>query len=399
MSSATQFAPPTTNILVRDTGTPPIPEAKAWLSAYDGACGPAIDLSQAAPGEAPPDRLLKALAAAAGAAESARYGSIFGDFGLRQALSDDMRRAYGAAPDPESLAITGGCNLAFMAAALAVAGAGDDIILPAPWYFNHQMTLQMLGVGVSPLPCLAPDGFVPDPARAEAMIGPRSRAIVLVTPNNPTGAIYPAPIIAKFNELCRKRGIFLILDETYRDFLPDDAGPPHDLFGQADWGANLIHLYSFSKSFAIPGHRLGAIACGGALMPEIGKILDSFQICPARAGQMALAGTMPELSDWRQAGRATINRRARVFRDTLAALSEWRIDSIGAYFAYLRHPFAQYSGQMVAQNLATRRGVLTLPGSYFGPGQEHHLRIAFANADATNLAQLARRFADLTFEH
>ena len=105
---------------------------------------------------------------------------------------------------------------------MALAKAGDAVLLPTPWYFNHQMTLDMLGIEAAPaaLPRRRP-ASCPDPDDAERADRRRSRAIVLVTPNNPTGAIYPPAVIERFAELCRRRGIWLVLDETYRDFLPD----------------------------------------------------------------------------------------------------------------------------------------------------------------------------------
>ena len=108
---------------------------------------------------------------------------------------------------------------------LALARAGDEVILPVPYYFNHQMWLDMQGIGTRHLPFRADRGGVPDPAEAAAMISPRTRAIVLVSPNNPTGAVFPAEVIGEFYKLARRHDIALILDETYRDFMPTDEAP------------------------------------------------------------------------------------------------------------------------------------------------------------------------------
>ena len=380
---------------VVDTGTPPIPAARAWMTRYDGAFGAPIDLSQAAPGSAPPRALLDRLAGAAGAPDAARYGAILGDEPLRAAYAGEVAALYGGDVAAGDVAITAGCNLAFLAAALAVARAGEAVLLPAPWYFNHQMTLNMLGIEARPLPCRAADGFVPDLATAERLIDERVRAIVLVTPNNPTGAIYPASVIAGFAALARSRGIALIVDETYRDFLGESAGRAHELLADPAWRDTVIQLYSFSKAYAVPGHRLGAITAGPAAMAGILKILDSFQICPARPGQAALAWAIEGLADWRAATRATINGRIDAFRTVVQACPGWAISSIGAYFAYVRHPFAGVPAERVAEALATGRGVLGLPGSYFGPGQDGHLRFAFANADEAAIATLPKRLAGL----
>lgn len=380
------------NPLLVDTGTPPIPEAKAWLAAYGGDAGPVIDLSQAAPGEAPPDLLLNALQQAAANPATAKYGPIRGEDRLRAVYADELSRVYGASIPANQSVVVSGCNQAFLMTVLAIAQAGNEIILPAPWYFNHKMALDMLGIAAVPLPCSADNGFVPRVADAEKLISPRTRAIVLVTPNNPTGAVYPPAIIAGFSALAKAHGLWLVLDETYRDFLPAKQLRPHDLL--ADAGGlpdHVVQLYSFSKAYAIPGYRLGAITAPDRLMPELAKVLDTVQICPPRIGQIALAETVQALLPWREINRVMIAARAAAFADAMRGMNDWQIGSIGAYFAYVKPPGAAGSAARTAQALALNKGVLTLPGRYFGPEQEDWLRIAFANATPEQLSGLAAR--------
>jgi len=382
------------NPLIADLALPPIPEAQSWTRSYDGAFGPLINLSQAVPGTPPHADLLAQLACAAGSADAARYGMIEGDLALREAYAAETAMQYGATIGAENVAITAGCNEAFAVAAMLGAQAGDEVILPTPWYFNHQTTLAMLGITPVALLARAENGFVPDPADARALITSRTRAIVLVTPNNPTGAIYPPATLAAFAALAREEGLWLILDETYRDFLADD-GAPHALFDAADWGDNLIALYSFSKSYAVPGHRLGAMIAGAQAIEGIVKILDNLQICPARTGQIALAWAIPNLRQWRAENRADILTRAGIFKDVIARHPGWKVQSIGAYFAYLRHPRPGTPATEIAERLARERGVLALPGSYFGPGQDDFLRVAFANVEAAQVAVLDARLEGL----
>jgi len=379
------------NPLVADVGSPPIPEAQGWTKRYDGAYGPLINLSQAVPGNPPHPAMLERLAATAGSPAGAQYGPISGDAPLKQAYAAELSRIYEGRIAPEDTAVTAGCNLAFFAAMMLLARHGDAVLLPTPWYFNHQMSLDMLGIEPRPLPCRPETGFVPRVEDAEALIDERVKAVVLVTPNNPTGAVYPAHVIEAFAELCRRRGIYLVIDETYRDFLPSGVNRAHGLFTGEEWRSAVIQLYSFSKSYAIPGHRMGAITADATLVEQIAKILDCIQICAPRTAQAALPWAIEGLREWREENRAEINRRAEVFRRALATLPEWRIESVGAYFAYLRHPFPDHAAQAVAERLATERGVLGLPGSYFGPGQERHLRVAFANVSADILAGLTER--------
>lgn len=389
-------APAPLNPDLIDTATPPILEAQGWAKAYDGRNGPLIDLSQAVPGSPPPAELLARLAEAAALPEQTRYGAITGDRILREAHAAESGSFYGAAISADQIAVTTGCNQAYVVTMMALARAGDNVLLPAPWYFNHEMTLNMLGVEPRPLPCDPAQGFVPDAATAERLIDERTRAVVLVTPNNPTGAVYPPATIAAFAELCRRRGIWLVLDETYRDFLPEGAGRPHELFAASDWQDSLIGLYSFSKAYAVPGWRLGAITTGETVLAQIGKVLDCVQISPVRAGQSALAWGIDGIRPWREANRAEINARAEIFRQAMAPLNGWQVLAAGAYFAYVAHPFEGVPAAEVVRRLVQERGVLALPGPYFGPGQERHLRVAIANVPAERIAELGERLKGFT---
>lgn len=379
-----------------DTGTPPIPEAQGWARAYDGSRGPLVDLSQAVPGSPPPDALLRKLADAAAEPGSTRYGGITGDASLREGYAAEISRIYGTAFAPAETAITSGCNQAYVVTMMALARAGDNVLLPTPWYFNHEMTLTMLGVEPRPLPCTPGSGFVPDVETAEALIDERTRAIVLVTPNNPTGAVYPPETIAAFAALCARRGLWLVLDETYRDFLPEGVARPHEVFAASGWQDSVIGLYSFSKAYAVPGWRLGAITAGERVIAQIGKVLDCVQISPVRAGQAAVTWGIDGIRAWRERNRTEINARASLFREAMAPLNGWRVLSAGAYFAYVAHPFAGARAAAVARRLAEERGVLALPGPYFGPGQEGHLRIAIANVAADRIGLLGERLAGLS---
>ncbi|MFN3447323.1 MAG: aminotransferase [Roseococcus sp.] len=371
------------------TPDPPIPAARAWAARYDGRHGPALDLTQAVPGYPPHPELLARLGEAAADRALAGYGPIAGDAALREALAADLTAGYGAPLRPADVAITAGCNLAFAMAAKVIAAPGDNILIPTPWYFNHAMALSMAGVEPRPLPCRAEDGFLPDPGRAEALLDARTRAILLVTPNNPTGAVYPPALIHAFARLALQRGLWLILDETYRDFLSEGAGRPHGLFADARaWPEYLVQLYSFSKAYCVPGHRLGAVVAGEAFQAQLAKALDTLQICPARPAQRVLAWAIEALREWRAGNRAIMEGRAAACR---AALAGQRLDAMGAYFAYLRLPDEAPDALAAAERLAAEQGVMTLPGPFFGPGQERHLRLAFANAEAERLAELATR--------
>jgi aspartate/methionine/tyrosine aminotransferase len=134
------------------------------------------------------------------------YGPVLGLGDLREQVAADWSDAYGGSVDALDVAIPSGCNQAFAAAISTLAGTGDEVLLPKPWYFNHKMWLDMAGIQSVPMPCGA--GMLPDPEVAAGLITDKTRAIVLVTPNNPTGAEYPASLVRVFFELCRARVCF-----------------------------------------------------------------------------------------------------------------------------------------------------------------------------------------------
>ena len=384
---------PATNPLLASVEPPPIPEAHGWAARYDGRLGPALDFCQAVPGYAPHAGLLAAASAAALDPAQAKYGLIPGDLALRTAYAAELSAVYGGAVGADQVAITSGCNQAFFVTMLALAQRGDNVLLPLPWFWNHQQTCTMLGIEPRPLPCSPGAGFIPDPDDAARLIDSGTRAIVLITPNNPTGAVYPPETIERFHALCVARGITLIVDETYRDFLPEGQARAHALFTAADWPQHLVQLYSFSKSYCIPGHRLGAVTADAALVLQFAKALDCLHICPSQIAQSAVTWGLAHLGDWRLGNRVTINRRAEAMRAAMDGRAGWAVESLGAYFAYVRHPYGDRSAALVAEDLAVRLGAVGLPGSAFGPGQEGHIRLAFANVGLEGLEDFGRRLA------
>ncbi len=373
---------------------PAIPAVQAWAREYDGARGPLLDLSQAVPGYPPPPDMLRWLGEAAASTAATGYGNIEGEQCLREAYAAHVTALYHAPVSAAQTQITAGCNQAFVAAAMAVAGAGDAVLMTTPCYFNHESTLSMLGIGARFVDCAPENGFLPDIDALRAALTPQVRAFALVSPNNPTGRIYPPALLDAIFEMCREAGIWLILDETYRDFA--DASTRHALLSRPDWHEGLIQLYSFSKSFCIPGHRLGAVVASERMIGAMAKVMDNLQICAPRAAQIAVTQAIEPLAEWRAANRIEIERRAEALRATMAEAPAWEIGAMGAYFAYLRHPFTEQGSVDIARRLAHEAGVSCLPGAFFGAGQDAYLRLAFANADAATIAQLGGRLTLLT---
>ncbi|WP_300066322.1 aminotransferase [uncultured Ruegeria sp.] len=383
------------------TFAPPVMEARRWLDGVTfTADRPLINVSQAAPVDPPPLAMRQAIAEFAVNEDSAHlYGPVLGNDALRAELSAQIGAHYDAKIAPERVAITSGCNQAFSAVISAITDQGDEIILPTPWYFNHKMWLDMTGVTAVDLP--TGDDLLPDPDKARALITDRTRAIALVTPNNPGGVEYPSELVRAFFNLAREAGIRLLVDETYRDF-DSRNGPPHDLFHNPDWDETLVHLYSFSKAYRLTGHRVGAIATSMELLSEVEKFLDTVAICPGQIGQFAALWGMQNLSQWLAGERDEILDRRAAISDGMPKLTAqgWRLLGLGAYFAYLEHPFDMPSDEL-ARRLVSDAGILLLPGTMFRPDHDpagkRQVRIAFANLDREGIGLLFDCLQRLSF--
>ncbi len=383
--------------LVTAIEEPPVAEAASWLQPdLFGADKPLINVSQAVPGYGPAPELCDHLASMVTQEDTAFYTHVEGIPALRDALARDTAVSYDGGVTPSDVMITAGCNQAFYIAMMALAVSGSSVILPSPWYFNHRMVLDMMGIEIIPLPCRPDNGMVPDPSEVEALIRADTRAIVLVTPNNPTGAIYPRDTIAQFLDVANRHGIALIMDETYRDFLPSDYGTPHDTYTDPGWrDSGLIHLYSFSKVFSLTGYRAGAVVADPTFICEAAKVMDCLAICAPHIGQLAALYGLQHLGDWRAEKRSLMAGRIDAFQSAMEhSNSGYRIRSIGAYFAYMEHPYQDQDSKQVAIRLAREHNLSCMPGSMFGPDQDRMLRFAFANVETALTGDIAARLAE-----
>ena len=370
---------------------PPIAEAQSWIAGRKFPKNkPLLNLAQAVPSYPPANSMSEHLANNVKLFETAQYTAIAGIPALRDSLASNMMISHGGRIEAENVLISAGCNQAFCIAIMALAKAGDEIILSAPYYFNHIMWLEMQGIKPVLLPFRSDLNSVPSPKDAEHLITKKTKAIVLISPNNPTGAIYPPDILSQFFDLANASKIALIVDETYKDFI--ETMPPHNIFLSPYWEETFIQLYSFSKVFSLTGYRVGSIIGGRNIINSATKVMDTLAICAPRIAQDAALFGLNNLERWVSIKRVGILKRLnyvdKIFRNSETS---YELISSGAYFAYVKHPFREKSSKEVAKQLAEKENILCLPGSFFGPNQEQFLRIAFANATVEELSLLSKR--------
>jgi aspartate/methionine/tyrosine aminotransferase len=348
-----------------------------------------LDLGQAAPQYPPAPEVIEHIGKVARHPHGGDYGEIPGLPHLREAFAAELSDAYQGLVDPRNVVVTAGCNQAFCLVASALAGPGDEIVLTLPYYFNHDMWLRMNGI--RPVYLEPGPGLVPTVEAAEAVITARTRALVVVTPGNPTGVTVPPDHLVRLAAVAERHDIALVLDETYRSFR-DTEQPPHPLFADPGWADNVVSLHSFSKDLAIPGYRVGAVAASGQLNREITKLLDCVAVCAPRIGQEAAWAGLTSAGAWRRdRARETAEHR----RGFAAAMADrpggFELVSAGGFFGWVRHPFPGRPTDDVVRALALDHDLAVISGTAFLPDDRGVFRVSVSNVGTADIADLVER--------
>jgi aspartate/methionine/tyrosine aminotransferase len=350
---------------------------------------------------APPAAARQAVALALAEADPRfdRYGAMQGEEDLLAAVRRELTEVRGLDLEGSDLLVTAGSNMAFHAIAQVLCDPGDEVVLPLPFYFNHAMAIRLAG-GV-PVPVAA--GLVPDPGRLAAAITPRTRAIVTISPNNPSGLVTPPEVLAAINRLCHRHGLLHVSDEAYADFLHGTVphGSPGRLPGS---GAHTVSLFSLSKAYGMAGWRVGYAAVPRQLMGALAKVQDTVLICPPLVSQRAALAALEAGPAWCRPHIAALGERRRQLFDAVAAARaggqavELLGPPDGAFYGLLRFP-CSLGGASLLRHLVLGHGVAALPGESFGlpqVGGQSLLRLSYGMLDATALAEaLGRLFKAL----
>jgi aspartate/methionine/tyrosine aminotransferase len=273
------------------------------------------------------------------------------------------------------IVVTAGSNMAFMNAILAITSVGDEIILQTPYYFNHEMAIAMAGCRAVLVPTDANYQLQLD--AIAAAITDRTRAIVTISPNNPTGAVYPAADLQAVNQLCRDRGLYHISDEAYEYFTYD--GITHTspaAFPNA--GDHTISLYSLSKAYGFASWRIGYMVIPSHLFNAIRKVQDTNLICPPVVSQYAALGALQAGQAYCQAylsGIATVREQVLKSLQELSSLCAIA-PTDGAFYVFLKLD-TQLNAFEVAKRLIEEHHVAVIPGTTFGMEDGCYLRVAY----------------------
>ena len=356
--------------------SPVIPVIADLIRAHPGT----ISLGQGVVGSGPPAQAAAAIGRFLADPLNHRYQAVGGIPPLIEALTRWMATEHGVRVGAEHvnrLMVTAGGNNAFLAAVLAIADPGDEVILPAPYYFNHEMAVTM--ADCRPVPVPTDSAHQLDLATIRAAITPRTRAIVTVSPNNPTGAVYPAATLRAVNALCAERGIYHLSDEAYAPFTWDGTEhfSPASLPGAA---GHTISLHSMSKAFGFASWRIGWLVFPAPLESALRKVQDTLVICPPVVSQFAALGALEAGGDWVRGKVAGIADNRRILRDALRPLGEeGRVTAPpadGAFYFLVRARSTRPALEL-AERLVREHGVAVVPGSAFGDAVGCSLRVAY----------------------
>ena len=345
-----------------------------------------ISLGQGVVHYGPPPEAIEAVRAALGRPSTHEYQDGAGLPALVERIARKLAAENGIDIGRGSrVMVTAGANMAFMHAVLAITSPGDEIVLPVPFYFNHEMAIEMAGCRTVRVPTDERYQLRLDAIRAA--ITHRTRAIVTITPNNPSGAVLSEASLREVNALCRERGIYHIADEPYEYFTY--AGARHVSAGSlAGATPHTISIYSLSKAYGFAGWRVGYMAYPEHLAAAMIKSQDTILICPAIASQ---EGAIAALDVGRGYGARFVSELAPI-RDIvvekLSALAPLaRVPAADGAFYCLMKVETAMDPLLLAERLIREYRVAVIPGTAFGMTDGCYFRVAYGALQKDTVAE------------
>jgi aspartate/methionine/tyrosine aminotransferase len=350
-----------------------------------------ISLGQALPGFGPPPAAIRAARHALEIRDAHVYSADAGLLSLRTSLCDRLRASHGIEALPGEVIITAGANQAFMLALMTLVDSNDDVLLPSPYFVNHEMAIRAVGARPVEVPLQAAAGFAARWEDVEPHLTPRTRAVVLCSPSNPTGAVIDAADLRRIVHELARRGIVVISDETYMHFVYGMAHASAAALPQ--WRQNVVVISTFSKSFGMTGWRVGYLLADRAVCDEAIKIHDAMIICAPVISQVGVEAAIRESWEYPRQFHGELVARRRVLVESLDAIPslEWT-PTAGGFFAFVRVADCRNVASLSA-DLLERAHVVTIPGSIFGTSGEGFIRLSYGSVSQDDLREAIRRIA------
>ena len=351
---------------------PVIPIVGRWIAETPGT----ISLGQGIVSYGPPPEVVDAVRSFGGSLSDHRYGPVEGLATLVTALEAKLAEENGIVVRPGSrLLVTAGGNLAFVNAVLAITDPGDEVILLAPYYFNHEMAVVI--AGAVPVSVATTDDYQLDVQAIADAITPRTRAIVTVSPNNPTGAVYREEALRAVSTLCADRGVFHIHDEAYEYFTYGQAR--HFSPGSiADASGHTISLYSLSKAYGMASWRIGYMVIPDLLWDAVNKIQDTLLICPPAVSQHAALAALRVGRAYPRGHLARLDAMRHAIFDALDDPAvPCAVAPVEGAFYYLVRVHSSLDSMTLVERLIREHRVAAIPGSAFADRSSCSIRISY----------------------
>jgi aspartate/methionine/tyrosine aminotransferase len=352
----------------------------------------AISLGQGVVSYPPPAEAFEEIANFLRDPELHKYQAVYGIPALLDLIREKLAAENGIdAGKGSRIVVTAGGNMAFVNALLAIADAGDEVILQTPYYFNHEMAIAMANCRAVLVP--TSDDYQLQPELIARSITDKTKAVVTISPNNPTGAVYAESALREVNALCRERSIYHINDEAYEYFTYGDARhfSPGSIEGSSEY---TISLYSLSKAYGFASWRIGYMLIPGHLFEAVNKIQDTVLICPPVVSQFAAAGAMRVGAGYcREKLKSLAEVRELVMNelDLIRDVSAVPITG-GAFYFFLKFD-TDMEPLALVERLVKEHGVASIPGNAFGMEKGCYLRVAYGALQKDTVAEGIGRFA------
>ncbi len=316
---------------------------------------------------------------------SHHYQAVEGIPTLRNLIGQKLKDENGIDSSRYEIVVSAGSNMGFLNAILSIADSGDEIILLRPWYFNHEMAVRI--ADCIPVSVDTDQQFQPDVKALEQAITSKTRAIVTISPNNPTGAVYDREILLEINELCRNSNLFHIHDEAYEYFCYDEA----EHFSPASVESALDHtisLYSTSKSYGMANWRIGYMLIPPRLFKPVRKIQDTNLICPSVISQYAAMECLKVGRSFYESRIAEIDKVRNHFQQSLSSNSSISHGKLqGAFYAFLHLPDLDMSDMDIVRFLIEKYKVAVIPGVAFGIENSRCIRASYGAMQPTTVVE------------
>ena len=273
------------------------------------------------------------------------------------------------------IVVSAGSNMAFMNAILAITSPGDEIIIQTPYYFNHEMAITMSSC--RPVLVATDENYQLRPDAIASAITNKTRAVVTISPNNPTGAVYSPEALRQVNQICRDRAIYHISDEAYEYFTYNNVKhfSPGSIYANTDY---TISLYTLSKAYGFASWRIGYMVIPEHLLVSVKKVQDTILICPPVISQYAALGALQTGVAYCQEKISAIASVRQLLLDKLSGIQDiCTVPPADGAFYFLLKIHANLHAMELVERLIREHGVAVIPGTTFGMEDGCYLRVAY----------------------